>query len=147
MDQPIAPRALDERAALTRQHPERNPAWPIRDRSFVLMLLHTGLRLGEALALDVGDVALGERSGSVRVRAGKGNRARAVPLNRTARAALREWLDARAALQPNTNALWLSQQRRRWSANGVEHLFRELSERAGQRITPPTSCGIPSPRA
>lgn len=102
----------------------------------MLLLLHTGLRLGEALALDVGDVTLSERSGSVRVRAGKGGRARVVPLNRVARAALREWLDARATLRPNTNALWCSQQRQRWSANAVEHLFRELSERVGQRITP-----------
>lgn len=148
VDQRIAPRALDsktehkllraldERVALATQRPERNPAWAIRDRAFTLLLLHTGLRVSEALALDIGDVQLGERSGSLRVRMGKGARARAVPLNRTARAALREWLAARETLGANIPALWLSQQRRRWSAQAVEHLFAELSQRIGARVTP-----------
>ncbi|MGH2371600.1 MAG: tyrosine-type recombinase/integrase, partial [Chloroflexota bacterium] len=59
-----------------------------RDYAIVQLLLQTGLRLGECQALTWADIAFGEKRGTVTVRAGKGNKARTVPLNGSARTAL-----------------------------------------------------------
>lgn len=69
----------------------------IRDRCIVLLLYHTGVRAGELAALRLDDLSLGERSGQLNVRRGKGNKARCVPLNAAARAAIRDYLQVRPA--------------------------------------------------
>ena len=78
-----APRALDEEQQrdLLRAAEDATP----RDRAIVVLLLHTGLRLSELVALDVGDVRTSARKGVVIVRSGKGDAYREVPLNATAR--------------------------------------------------------------
>ena len=73
-----------------------------RDASLVLFLLHSGLRLSEAVGLHLKDVQLSERKGSVLVREGKGGKQRSVPLNAEARKALQEWL----AVRPAGEFLW-----------------------------------------
>ena len=55
-------------------------------------MLQAGLRVGEVAALQVADLSLSERSGSVRIRHGKGLKARDVPLNASARRALKQYL-------------------------------------------------------
>lgn len=54
------------------------------------LLLCTGLRIGEALALDVGDLAVGE--GLLRVRRGKFGKDRVLPLRSSTTAALERYL-------------------------------------------------------
>ncbi|HEY2916395.1 MAG TPA: tyrosine recombinase [Candidatus Limnocylindrales bacterium] len=67
-----------------------------RDRALLELLYAAGLRVSEALRLDLEDVSLG--GGFVRV-IGKGDRERLVPLGDVAIEALRDWIDgARAAL-------------------------------------------------
>lgn len=61
-----------------------------RDRAIIEVLYGTGLRISELAALDVDDVDV--EQGSVRVRAGKGNKARILPLGRAARAAVGAYL-------------------------------------------------------
>lgn len=73
-----------------------------RDASLVLFLLNTGLRLGEAVSLQVEDVQLSDRKGSVLVRNGKGNKQRSIPLNNEARQALRDWFEVR----PESQYVW-----------------------------------------
>jgi len=63
----------------------------LRDRTIVIMMLHTGLRAGEICQLRRDDVALGKRSGIVRV-TGKRNKYREVPLNATVRTLLGEYV-------------------------------------------------------
>jgi len=53
------------------------------------LMLQAGLRVGEVAALQVGDIIISDRSGSVRIRHGKGRKAREVPLNATVRRALK----------------------------------------------------------
>jgi site-specific recombinase XerD len=72
-------------ALLRQAQASRDPA---RNYAIVQILLQTGLRLSECAALTFDDITFGERSGIVRVRAGKGNKARSVPLNASAREAL-----------------------------------------------------------
>jgi site-specific recombinase XerD len=66
-----------------------------RDYALVQLLLQTGLRVGEVAALRRSDIEVRERTGQVRVRDGKGGKAREVPLNATARRALRLYLEQR----------------------------------------------------
>jgi site-specific recombinase XerD len=68
-----------------------------RNYALVQLMLQTGLRVGEVSSLRRTDVVLRERAGTVRVRNGKGLKEREVPLNATARRALRQLLDQEPA--------------------------------------------------
>jgi integrase/recombinase XerC len=86
-----------------------------RNYALIELLLETGLRVGEAADLHVSDVDLHDRSGVVLVREGKGRKQRQVPLNSTARRALKLYLNGREPLRQE------------------DHLF--LSERGGQPLS------------
>ena len=72
----------------------------VRDWAVIVLLLHTGLRAAELVSLRLEDVILRPRSGHLIVR-GKGRKERIVPLNRTARQALAEWLALRNERVPD----------------------------------------------
>jgi site-specific recombinase XerD len=61
-----------------------------RNYALVQLMLQTGLRIGEVAALRRADITVRERAGALRVRHGKGLKDREVPLNATARRALRQ---------------------------------------------------------
>lgn len=63
----------------------------LRDRTLIVVALHTGLRAEELCNLKPEYVNLGKRSGHLAVY-GKRGKYREVPLNVTAREALREWM-------------------------------------------------------
>ena len=64
----------------------------LRDRTIILLMLHTGLRAREVCTLQRSQVILGKRSGRLTVY-GKRNKYREVPLNATARKALTDYLE------------------------------------------------------
>lgn len=66
----------------------------IRDIAIVEMFVGTGLRVGELLALRIGDLTLNARSGHVVVRKGKRGQQREVPLGTTVRRELRRYLES-----------------------------------------------------
>jgi site-specific recombinase XerC len=70
-------------------------------------LVGTGLRVGELLALQVGDLEIGERSGKVTVRQGKHGSFREVPLTRDVRHALEAYLEDHPEKTNPGAALWL----------------------------------------
>ncbi|MFD3688735.1 tyrosine-type recombinase/integrase [Nocardiopsis sp. NPDC058631] len=91
---PNAPRALAQRALLRFLRTVARDAGP-RDRAICHLAYYTGLRIAEIVALDVADIRLSARKGSVRVR-GKGRlggKDRTVPLHAQARTTLEELLD------------------------------------------------------
>ncbi len=77
----------------------------IRNYAVVQILLHTGMRLDECSQLTLADIEFGERSGRVTIRSGKGNKARMVPLNASARTALAEYLAPRFGCEPTVKAV------------------------------------------
>ena len=103
----------------------------VRDLAIILTLRHTGLRVGELVALTLPDVTLGQRGGQLRVH-GKGDKERMVPLNGEVRAALTTWLAARAERPDHDvhEAVFLGQ-RGPLSAHGVEVLVTKYAARAG----------------
>jgi len=76
-----------------------------RDEAMIALMLHAGLRVSEVCALDRGDIEISERKGLVRIRQGKGNKYRKVPLNKTARRIIANWLDSNpdGPLFPNSH--------------------------------------------
>ncbi|MBE7556698.1 MAG: tyrosine-type recombinase/integrase [Anaerolineales bacterium] len=92
------PKALDE-VYVRRLLRQVNQAGEPRDVAIVELLLGTGLRVSELLALRVSDLTLGERSGEVVVRRGKGGVHRWVPLTAPVRRALRAYLDSQPKLK------------------------------------------------
>jgi integrase/recombinase XerD len=103
---PQAPRHLSDQeeealVAAATQHGS------LRDRTLLVVALHTGLRAEELCGLTPEDVHLGRRSGHLAVY-GKRNKYREVPLNRTAREALQPYL---ATLPAGTPCLFPSRKR------------------------------------
>lgn len=70
-----------------------------RNYAIIQVLLQTGIRLSECAALTFEDITLGERSGLLQVRAGKGNKARSVPLNASAREAIAAYIAPRLGVE------------------------------------------------
>jgi integrase/recombinase XerC len=94
--QQLAPRSLSPREArrlLKEVKVRGNP----RDEAILSILLYTGLRVGELVALRVDDLTLSERKGVIQVRAevAKGGKERAVPVPQKAREALNAYLSLR----------------------------------------------------
>lgn len=116
----------DLRAGGDMAHPAA--VWARRDRAIVRLLLNTGLRLSEATALRVEDVVIRPRSGEVRVRRGKGSKARTVELNADARAALASWLEVRP---DGGEALFVSQKGGALSARALSEVVRVVGNAAG----------------
>jgi integrase/recombinase XerC len=102
-----------------------------RDASLLVFLLNTGLRLSELLALQMGDVEIGERKGLVIVRQGKGNRERSIPLNVAARKALQDWLAVRP--QKASNFIWtaVEDESNSLTARSVQRILKRLGQEAG----------------
>ncbi len=61
----------------------------LRNYAIIQVLLQTGMWLDECSQLLLDDIELGERSGWVTIRQGKGNKARVIPLNASLRLAIR----------------------------------------------------------
>ena len=57
-----------------------------------MVMLNTGLRVSEICNLEIKDLTINPRSGSLEVRAAKGNKNRTIPLNLTARTNLEDWI-------------------------------------------------------
>lgn len=134
-----APRALeaDQQRRFLRAVERADSA---RDRALALLLFFTGLRVGECAALDVEDVALSARKGSVIIRSGKGDAYREVPLNSEARTALAAWLEARRTRDAGREepALFLNRSGSRLSARMMELALRRLGREAGLELSPHT---------
>jgi len=104
-----------------------------RNYALLQLLLQTGLRVGEAARLAIADCEINDRSGLVRVRAGKGDKEREVPLNASARRAVAQYLKTREDYD-SSEPLFLSERGgHSMSLRTMQATILELARRA--RIT------------
>ncbi len=127
----------------------------IRDRALLQLMLNTGLRVAEVVYLDqahldfVRDLLTvkhpgaetGDKGKGKRKRTTKSKKERVIPLNRTAKITLADWLDVRAHFgAPDTNAVFVSRRsRRRMSTRAIQFLVTKYAQDAGLTdVTPHT---------
>ncbi len=104
----------------------------LRDKALLELLYATGLRASELAALEVGDLDLA--AGWVRVRAGKGDKERLVPLGEEAAAWLEKWLAKRPKDGPY---LFPGRGGRRLTRARIWQIVKRYAKEAG--IHPPPS--------
>ncbi|MBU2611621.1 MAG: tyrosine-type recombinase/integrase [Chloroflexi bacterium] len=93
----------------------------------VILFLNTGLRVSELCSLELGNITISERKGEIRVM-GKGEKARAVPLNNAARSVLGEWLNLRPE---GCQQAFVGKKGEPMTPSGVHRRLSELGRRAG----------------
>ncbi len=113
-----APKGLDDRQVNALLREASRSRHKDRDYALVQVLLQTGMRIGECAALDPIDITFGERGGSVLIRGGKGNKARSVPLNASARQALASYVASMLSVEPTLAAVARAWPRRRKGVEG-----------------------------
>jgi integrase/recombinase XerC len=124
------PRALNvDQAKALLETPREDDAVTRRDLALAELLYGSGLRISEALDLDVRDVARGAQE--VRV-LGKGGKERIAPLTHAAREALDRWLAARGELATGeSDALFIGVRGGRLQRRQAARIVAELCKRAG----------------
>jgi integrase/recombinase XerC len=96
----LAPKGLD-RSQVRRLLREVELRLDVRASALFSVLLYTGCRVSDLVNLELTDLMLTERSGTVVFRLGKGGKERCVPLPLLARRALQVYLDGRPPVKSN----------------------------------------------
>lgn len=114
--------------------PSRRSSAGIRDRALLAIGLRCGLRLAELLDLEIRDVDLDELT--VRVRHGKGDKARAVAMDAATAAFISAWIERRAQLIGRRQAPLLCTYRKghppgRLDESQVRRTLRRYGAKAG----------------
>ncbi len=107
-----------------------------RDICLAELLYGSGLRVSEALSLDVSRLSAG--ADSLRIR-GKGGKERLAPLTEASKTALTRWLEARGQLAPSGEpALFVGRRGKRLQRREAQRIIHGLCLRAGlpQGISP-----------
>ncbi len=125
-----APRALDRRAQIRYLRAVQACSSP-RDLALALVPFYAGARIAETVALDVDDVRLSARKGTLRI-FGKGQHVREIPIHRQLRNALVDWLAERADWPRASDSpdLFLNQRGNRLGARGAHDVITRIAERA-----------------
>ncbi|MBX9686259.1 MAG: tyrosine-type recombinase/integrase [Candidatus Obscuribacterales bacterium] len=104
------------------------------DRAVVLLMCHSGIRIGECAALDVDDVFVVGRKRKLIVRNGKGDFYREIPLNNDAAEAVLEWLTDRKTKYEGKDAdraLFVNPQGKRLSTASLDLIVRKVGQACG----------------
>lgn len=96
--QQLPPKGL-ERSVVRRLLREVELRQDIRANAIFHLFLYTGCRVGDLVNLEIPDLMLAERSGTVIFRCGKGNKQRSVPLPLPARRGVQAYLEARPPVE------------------------------------------------
>jgi integrase/recombinase XerC len=130
--QPLAPKGL-ERPDVRRLLREIELRQDVRANAIFGLMLYTGCRVSDLVNLELSDLLIGERTGSVVFRHGKGNKQRTVPLPLPARRAMQVYLEARPSLD---SSLVFLGERGPITDCGVRALCRKYSMLIGVRMHP-----------
>lgn len=130
--QALAPKGL-ERAQVRKLLREVELRQDTRSTAIFSLFLFTGCRVGDLVALELTDLMISERSGSVVFRNGKGNKQRSVPLPLIARRALQSWLESRP---PVASSNVFVGERGPLTDRGVRNLCDKYSAICGFKLHP-----------
>jgi len=117
--------------AAAAQLPPAGSLWPHTCQTLVGLLYSTGIRIGEALALNLEDFHDGDQG--LYIAEGKFHKARWLPLSFSGNTALQQYLHRRMRVPPRTHdtPLFLNQRRRRLHYRTVHQTFRRLLHQCG----------------
>lgn len=130
--QQLAPKGLD-RSQVRRLLRELELRHDVRANAVFHVFLYTGARVGDLVNLELTDVMLSERSGSVIFRHGKGGKQRSIPIPLPTRRALQAYIDTRPPAE--TNHVFLGE-RGRLTDRGIRNLCDKYSAICGFKIHP-----------
>jgi site-specific recombinase XerD len=103
-----------------------------RDRALIMLMADSGLRRAEVISLDWLDVSV--ETGLVRVRRGKGGKARSAVIGAATRRALLAY--RRTISAEDAAPVFQTRQGGRFTAKGFAQIFSKLKERTGIQVTP-----------
>lgn len=104
-----------------------------RDIAIFELMINTGLREAEVCNLQLSDVIISDRKGTVIVRSGKGEKYREIPLNAIARKAISDYLEVR---QDKSDYLFVSNKSGRLSRSQLYRIIRKYSDIARVKAYP-----------
>jgi site-specific recombinase XerD len=130
--QQLAPKGL-ERTDVRRLLRELELREDIRANAIFGLMLYSGCRVSDLVEVELLDLMISERSGSIMFRHGKGNKQRTVPLPPPARNALRDYLETRPPVP--TTKLFIGE-RGPMTDFGIRTLCRKYSAIIGVRLHP-----------
>lgn len=101
---------------------------PLRDRAILELIYSAGLRVSEAVGIDLDDLDLSARTVEV---LGKGSKARVALFGRTCRSALQDYVAAERVLPKAGNPLFTNKQGRRLTTRTVQNLIKRWAKSVG----------------
>lgn len=110
----------------------------LRDTAIIEVLAGTGIRVGELLGLQAGDVVVRDRSGWITVREGKHGSYREIPLTKDVRRALGDYLETHPYNreghkyhQDSSAPLWIGKQGKITHRSSILRIINKYTLRAG----------------
>ena len=130
---PTAPKAI-ERSVIRRMLREATVREDHRALAILGLFVYCGLRLGEVTSLQLGDMDLSERRGTLIVKHGKNNKERTVPVPAEARRLLLDYLSRRPPVE--TDRVFIGQGCRPLGTDGVRYVVEKYGLAVGFRLHP-----------
>ena len=117
--------------------PNRETFTGLRVYTIMLLLLETGMRISECIHLELDDIDLKEQE--IRIKMGKGRKARRVPIQKTCVKALKKYLEERG--DADTNALFINVDNGPLNKRTVQEniqTYGKMAQITGVRVSPHT---------